>query len=104
MSTVTVGAGPGAGVPVAAVTRSAVIAPFAPGCTVRNRSAGALTFAPCGNGSGTPGVPPIAIEAATSDGSFIVFSVSRNAVAPASGFTRSSTRSAALFAYFGSVG
>ena len=66
------------------------------GCTVRKRSAGARTFAPFGNGSDTPSVPPIATEKATSDGSFIVFSVTRKAVASASGRTRNSTRSAAL--------
>jgi len=49
-------------------------------------------------------LPPIAIVVATSDGSFIVFSVIRNAVASASGLTRSSTKSAALPAYPASVG
>ena len=46
----------------------------------------------------------MAIEQATNDASFSVFSVTRNAVASGSGFTRSSTRSAASFAYAASVG
>lgn len=54
--------------------------PCRTGCTVRNRSAGARTFAPAGNGCVKPGVSPIAIEQATSDGSLSVFSVTRNAV------------------------
>ena len=78
--------------------------PAPAGCTVRNRSAGARTFAPAGKLRSTPAVPPIAIEKATSEGSFKVFSVRRNAVASGSGFRRSSTRSAASFAYAGSVG
>ena len=104
MSTATAGAGPATGAPPAACARSATSVPDELGCTVRKRSAGALTFAPSGKGSATPDVPPIAIEKAISEGSFIVFRVTRNAVASASGFTRSSTRSAASFAYFGSVG
>ena len=45
-----------------------------------------------------PGVPPIAIEKAVSEGSSRLFSVTRNAVELASGLTRSSTKSAALCA------
>ena len=78
--------------------------PAPAGCTVRKRSAGAWTLAPAGKLRSTPGVPPMAIEKATSEASFIVFSVSRNAVASESGFTRSSTTSAASFAYAGAVG
>ena len=65
------------------------------GWTVRNKPAGALTFAPSGNGKTVPGLPPIAIENAISDGFWSVFSVTRNAVALASGLVRNSTRSAA---------
>jgi hypothetical protein len=71
--------------------------------TVRNSAAGAVALAPCGNLIGTAD-PPIAIVAATRSGSSIVFSVSRNAVAPATRRTRSSTRSAALPANAGSAG
>src|SRR3954454_22027071 len=72
---------------------------FPLGWTVRNRSAGAFTFVPNGNSCGVPFLPPIPIEKATRDGSFSVFSVTRKAVAVESGLTRSSTKSAALFAY-----
>ena len=65
--------------------------------TVRNIAAGAVALAPCGNGSGA-GELPIAIVAATFSASCIELSVRRKAVASASGFTRSSTRSAALSA------
>ena len=93
MSTVTVGAGPATGLPVSASSSSALV-PW----TVRNRSAGATTFAPNGNGCTTPRVPPRAIEKPTRLGSLSVFSVTRNAVASLSGLTRSSTRLAALLA------
>jgi hypothetical protein len=63
--------------------------------TWRNSAAGAVALAPWGNGSGAAELP-MAIVAATLFGSLIEFSVSRKAVASASGFTRSSTRSAAL--------
>ena len=89
-STATLGVPRGA--PVAASSRSALEP-----CTVRNSEAGAVAPAPCGNGSGAAELP-IAIVAPTRSGSRSEFSVSRNAVAPASGFTRSSTRSAALSA------
>ena len=102
-SSETCGAAPGAAVPVAACVISAT-SPEPSGWTVRNWSAGARTLAPCGNGNASPGVPPMATEIATSDGSLSVLRVKRNAVASASGLTRSSTRSAALFAYAGSVG
>jgi hypothetical protein len=68
------------------------------GWTVRNRSAGATTLAPNGNGWVCPARPPSAIENAISDGFSSVFSVTRNAVAVAVGLTRNSTRSAALLA------
>src|SRR4051794_3745502 len=103
VSTETVGEPPATGVLVPAWTRSATM-PEPAGGTGRNMSAGARTLAPSGNGMDTPCVPPMAIENATSDGSFSVFSVTRNAVASASGFTRTSTKSAALFAYAGAVG
>ena len=77
MSRVT-GGGGATGVPVAASSSSAVVP-----CTVRNSSAGALTFAPCGNWRGATGVPPIAIVEATRSASCSVLSVIRNAVAPA---------------------
>jgi hypothetical protein len=48
--------------------------------------------------------PPIAIVVATSEGFLIELRVMRKAVAPSKGLTRSSTRSAALFAYLGSLG
>ncbi|TMK72273.1 MAG: hypothetical protein E6G49_07340 [Actinobacteria bacterium] len=63
--------------------------------TVTNIRAGALAFAPCGNSRGCFEFP-MAMVVATSDGSFIVFSVIRNAVARRNGLTRSSTRSAAF--------
>jgi hypothetical protein len=97
VSTVTPVAGP-TGVPVAASTSSAVLP-----CQVRKSCAGTRTFAPCGMSSAT-GESPIAIVAAARFGSTIVFSVMRKSVAPATGFTRSSTRSAAFCAYLGSVG
>ena len=84
--------------PVAALMRSAVL-PW----TVTNSLAGAEVFAPCGNGRGA-GELPSASEMPTRDGSFIVFSVIRKRVSDRRGFTRSSTRSAALFAYTGFVG
>src|SRR5215217_1535557 len=91
--------------PDAARATSPTSFPPGPGWTVRNRSAGARTLAPNGNSrSGAPGRPPIAIVNAVVDGSFSVFSVTRNAVVRRAGFTRSSTRSAALFPYFGSFG
>ena len=91
MSTVADGAGDLA-VPVAASTSSA-----RDPCTVRNSAAGELTPAPCGHGSGAAELPS-AIVKAVRFGSFSVFSVTRKAVASASGRTRNSTRSAALFA------
>ena len=93
-STATVGAGPLTAALLPAWTRSATsLEPD--GWTVRNRLAGALTFAPSGNGKTVPGLPPIAIENATSEGFSSVFRVTRNAVAFASGLVRNSTRSAA---------
>ena len=89
VSTLTLGA-VDAGLPVAAFNMSAVWP-----CTVTNHCAGALAFAPWGNCCRVS-ESPIAIVVATSDGSFMVFSVMRNAVALLVGFTRSSTRSAAL--------
>ncbi|MGZ6658895.1 MAG: hypothetical protein ACXVHL_15995 [Solirubrobacteraceae bacterium] len=62
---------------------------------MRNMLAGALTFAPSGNGKTVPGLPPIAIEKAISDGFSSVLSVTRKAVALASGLVRNSTTSAA---------
>ena len=96
-STLTVGARPLTAEPSDACTRSATIVE-PDGCTVRNRSAGAVTLAPSGNGYTVPGVPPIAIENATSEGFWSVLSVTRKAVALLSGLTRNSTRSAALLA------
>jgi hypothetical protein len=81
------------GLPVAASSSSAVEP-----CTVRNSCAGDTTPALCGHGLGSS-ESPSAIVNATRSGAFIVLSVTRNAVESASGFTRSSTRSAALFAY-----
>src|SRR5215217_8246397 len=78
--------------PDAARATSPTSFPPGPGWTVRNRSVGARTLA------------PNAIVNAVVDGSFSVFSVTRNAVVRRAGFTRSSTRSAALFPYFGSFG
>ena len=85
-------------VPVVA-SRSSALDP----CTVRKSAAGEVTPAPCGHGSGVAELPS-AIVKAVRFGSFSVFSVIRNAVASASGRTRSSTRSAALSAYTGLVG
>ena len=71
--------------------------------TVRKSAAGARTLAPWGKFRGWA-EPPIAIVVATEAGSLSVLRVIRKAVAFASGFTRSSTRSAALLAYTGLVG
>jgi hypothetical protein len=90
-STETLGAGPATGSPLAASVRTAV-SPW----TVRKSCAGALTFAPNGNGCGSPSLPPIAIAVATSAGFSSVLSVIRKAVAFGRGLTRSSTRSAAF--------
>src|SRR5205085_11307561 len=65
--------------------------------------AGEVTSAPCGHTTLTPSIPPSANVNATSRGSFIVLRGTRKAVAPASGLTRNSTKSAALFAYIGFV-
>jgi hypothetical protein len=70
---------------------------------VRKRSAGDRTPAACGHARGVAD-EPIAIVNAVRSGSTRVLSVTRKAVAPVSGRTRSSTRSAALFAYTGSSG
>src|SRR4051794_30971157 len=91
VSTVTVGAGE-TGAPVVASVSVAVVP-----CTVRNRCAGELTPAASGHGCGTAESPNATVNA-TLLGSFSVLRVTRNAVWSASGFTRSSTRSAALFA------
>src|SRR5947209_7293195 len=96
-STVPVGAGV-LGAPVAASSRS-TLEPW----TVRNRAAGEVTPAPWGHGT-ADGESPSAMVKATRLGSLRVLSVTRNAVVSASGLTRSSTRSAALLAYTGSVG
>jgi hypothetical protein len=64
--------------------------------TVRNRLAGALALARWGKARGCAELP-IAIVVPTSAGCFIVLKVIRNAVEAGRGFTRSSTRSAALF-------
>jgi hypothetical protein len=64
---------------------------------VRNSWAGERTPAPCGQASAA-GEPPIAIVTPVRAASLSVLSVMRNAVASASGLTRSSTRSAALLA------
>ena len=85
---------PGAGLRTAPVaSRRSASAP----CTVRNSWAGAVAFAPWGNGTGA-GEEPMAIVVAARWMLTIVLSVSRNAVASASGLTRSSTRSAAFCA------
>jgi hypothetical protein len=60
-------------------------------------------LAPSGIGSGT-GESPMATTPPTSSGSTMVFSVRRIRVAPLEGLTRSSTRSAAFWAYAGFVG
>ena len=93
----TFAAAPGTTRPVDARIRSATRCD-PDGWTVRNRSAGARTFAPCGNERRLPFFPPIATEKATSEGSFIVLTVTRKAVEERSDLTRSSTRSAALLA------
>ncbi len=103
VSTVTAGAGPVTGVALPACTRSATsLDPD--GCTVRNRLAGATTFAPSGNAKVCPGSPPRAIENAISDGFSSVLSVMRKAVELVVGLTRNSTRSAASLLYPGPVG
>src|SRR4051812_5260426 len=90
-STLTLGAGDSAA-PVAALVSVALVP-----CTVRNNWAGDETPAPAGHAWGAAELPS-AIVNATRDGSFSVLRVTRKAVSPASGLTRSSTRSAALFA------
>ena len=90
-STVAVGAGD-LGAPPAASSSSAVDP-----CTVRKSAAGDETPAPCGQGTGAPELPSAMVKPVRL-ASLRVFSVTRNAVASASGRTRSSTRSAALLA------
>jgi hypothetical protein len=91
VETFTTGAG-SIGPPPAAGVSSASVS-----WMVRKYSAGALAPAPCGSGRGAS-ESPIAIVVATSAGSVSAFRVIRNAVVERSGFTRSSTRSAAFCA------
>jgi hypothetical protein len=95
----TVVAGVGAFMALVVASRSSAVVP----CTVRNSSAGDLTPAACGQARAVA-EEPSAIVNAVRAGSLRLFTVTRNAVAPGTGFTRSSTRSAALPAYTGSVG
>jgi hypothetical protein len=96
-STETVGVGPLTAALLPAWTKSATSSE-PDGWTVRNMLAGALTFAPSGNGKTVPGLPPTAIEKAISEGFSSVLRVTRKAVASASGLVRNSTRSAASLA------
>src|SRR3954453_7611685 len=82
-----------------AASRSSAVVP----CTVRNSWAGELTPAPFGHGSGVADEPSAIVKAVRA-GSLSVLRVTRNSVASPCGFTRSSTRSAPLFAKAESVG
>ena len=97
MSTLTFGAG------VSVFPDDASVRTAVPPCHVRNTCAGDETPAPSGHAT-EDDESPSAIVKAVLFGSSSVFSVTRKAVAEASGSTRSSTRSAALFAYTLSVG
>src|SRR3954463_6174372 len=95
-STAAVGAGCFAA-PAAPV--SSAVAPW----TVRNSCAGEETPAPCGQDTAEPELPSAMVKP-TRSGSLSVLRVTRKAVASGSARPRSSTRSAALWAYTGSVG
>src|SRR3954465_2248536 len=89
-STVAVGAGVTA---LPELSSSSAVEP----CTVRKYLADELTLAPRGQATGAGGSPGGGVNAVRS-GLISVLTGPRNAVAPASGLSRSSTRSAALLA------